>query len=86
MCKNKINKFKKYKSLHEPFLSKKKNIYIYIYVSKVGDLSRGWPEGSLFDSWGVGEGATSFPRLLHFTLDMYLILLSVKQRGIKYHF
>ena len=35
---------------------------------------------------GVGEGATHFPGLLHFTLDTYLILLSVKQEGIKYHF
>ena len=26
-------------------------IYIYIYISKVGDHSRGWPEGSLFDSY-----------------------------------
>ena len=34
----------------------------------------------------VGEGATPFPGLLHFTLDTYLILLSVKQGGIKYHF
>ena len=51
--------------------------------------SRGWPEGSLFDSLlhqGVGEGATPFPGLLHFTLDPYLIMLSVKQGGIKYHF
>ena len=32
------------------------------------------------------EGATPFPGLLHFTFDMYLILLSVKQGGIKYHF
>ena len=58
-------------------------------VSKVGDPSRGWPEGSLFDSLlhqGVGEGATPFPGLLHFTLDPYLIMLSVKQGGIKYHF
>ena len=31
-------------------------------------------------------GATPFPGLLHFTLDPYLILLSVKQGGIKYHF
>ena len=30
--------------------------------------------------------ATPFPGLLHFTLDPYLILLSVKERGIKYHF
>ena len=35
---------------------------------------------------GVGESATPFPELLHFTLDAYLILLSVKQGGIKYHF
>ena len=35
--------------------------------------------------WGVGEGATPFPGLLHFTLDPYLIMLSAKQGGIKYH-
>ena len=34
----------------------------------------------------VGEGATPFPGLLHFTLDPYLKMLSVKQDGIKYHF
>ena len=44
----------------------KSNVYLcvnYIYKSKVGDHSRGWPEGSLFDSLlhqGVGEGATPF--------------------------
>ena len=38
------------------------------------------------DDRGVGEGATPFPGLLHFTLDTYLIFLSVKQGGIKYHF
>ena len=35
---------------------------------------------------GVGEGAIPFPWLLHFTLDPYLILRSVKQGAIKYHF
>ena len=35
---------------------------------------------------GVGEGANPFPRLLHFTLDTYLMMLSIKQRGIKYPF
>ena len=30
-----------------------------------------------------GKGATPFPGLLHFTLDHYLKLLSVKQGGIK---
>ena len=33
--------------------------------------------------WG---GATPFPGFLHFTLDTYLIMLSVKQGGTKYHF
>ena len=35
---------------------------------------------------GVGESATPFLGLHHFTLDPYLIILSVKQGGIKYHF
>ena len=35
---------------------------------------------------GVGEGATPFSGLLHFTLDTHLILLSVKPCIIKYHF
>ena len=30
--------------------------------------------------------ATTSSRLLHFTLDTYLLMLSVKQGGIKYHF
>ena len=71
---------KKFKESSKMYISK---------VSKVGDHSREGPEGSLFDSLlhqGVGEGATPFPGLLHFTLDPYLIRLSVKQGGIKYHF
>ena len=58
-------------------------------VSNAGDHSQGRPEGSLFQLLlhrGVGEGATPFPGLLHFILDTYLILLIVKQGGIKYHF
>ncbi len=31
-------------------------------------------------------GRYSFPGLLYLTLDPYLIMLSVKQGGIKYHF
>ena len=31
-------------------------------------------------------GRYSFPGLLYLTLDQYLIMLSVKQGGIKYHF
>ena len=59
------------------------------YESKVGDRSRGLPQRSLFNSYynrGIGEGATLFPGLLHFTLEMHPIMLSVKQGGIKYHF
>ena len=53
-------------------------LYIYIYnVVVVGDRNQGWPEGSLFNSCRRG---------LHFTLDTYLVILSVKQVGIKYHF
>ena len=35
---------------------------------------------------GVGEGASPFPGLLLFTFDPNLILLSIKQESIKYHF
>ena len=37
-------------------------------------------------NWGVGEGATPFLGLLHFTHDPWLIILSAKPGGIKYHF
>ena len=46
-------------------------------------------EGNLkapFSIIGEGEGVIPFPGLLHFTLDTYLIMLSVKQGGIKYQF
>ena len=56
--------------------------------SKVGDHSWEWPGGSLFNYYYtvVGEIATYFPGLFHFTLDIYFIMLSVKQGDIKYHF
>ena len=60
-----------------------------IYKSKVGDHSGGWPEGSLFNSYYtemLGNGATPFSRLLHFTLDTYLIMLSARQGDTKNHF
>ena len=34
----------------------------------------------------VGVGTNPFQGLLHFTLDTYLIMQNVEQRGIKYHF
>ena len=58
-------------------------------VSKFSDRSRGRSEGSLFNSYYtevlVG-GATPSSRFLYFTLDTYLLMLSVKQGSIKYHF
>ena len=61
--------------------------YIYSKVSKIGDPSRGRSKGSLFINYYtvLGEGATPFTELLHFTFDPYCIMLGVKQRGIKYH-
>ena len=57
-------------------------------VSKVGKFSQGVSECSLFNSYytNVGKDATPFLGSLHFTLHSYLIMLSVKQGGIKYHF
>ena len=45
----------------------------------------GFPKAPFSIGVGVGEGATPFPEFNHFTLDPYLIILSVKQGGIKYH-
>ena len=60
-------------------------LLVILYIkSKAGDCSQGRPEGSFF--CGVEEATTPFPRLLYFTLDTYLIILNVKQRGIKYNF
>ena len=62
-------------------------IYTFKYVlfkvsCKVGNHSRGRPEGSLFNSYYTevyGEGATPFPGLLYCTLDSYLIMLSASK-------
>ena len=52
---------------------------------KLANIVEGDPKGP-FSIAGVGEGVTPFPGLLHFTLDPYLIILSVKQGGITYHY
>ena len=59
-------------------------ILLRVIISKVGDLCRGSPEGSLHR--GLKEGATPFPGLLLFTLDPYFIILSFRQGASKYHF
>ena len=69
-------------------------IYIYIYIDNIklvvklatvveGDLKAPF---SIAITSRCRGGRYSFPGLLHFTLDAYLIMLSVKQGSIKYHF
>ena len=54
-----------------------KTIAVSEWVSKVGDLSWGWPEGSLFNSYYTDvEDATPFAGLLHFILDPHFKVLS----------
>ena len=63
-------------------------IYIYIYILKLAsvvEIDQKAPF-SIATSPKCKGGHYAFPGLLHFTIDMYLILLSIKQGGIKYHF
>ena len=57
-------------------------IYIYIYISKSGPtvvMNNAMVPFSIATAPSYREGATIFLRLLHFTLNPYLIKLSVKQ-------
>ena len=60
---------------------------IMIYV-KLATIVEGNPKApfSIATTPMCRGGRYSFPGLLYFTLDLYLIMLSVKQGGIKYHF
>ena len=61
---------------------------LYVSKSNAGERSRVRPDGFFchkLQHRGVGEGTSPFTGLLHFNLDTYLIMLSVKQEGIKYH-
>ena len=64
--------------------------YIYIYISKVklATIVEGNPKApfSIATTPRCRGGRYSFPGLLYFTLDPYLIMLSVKPGGIRYHF
>ena len=66
-------------------------IYIHIYIKKklkLVTIIEGNPKAPFSRATTpMCRGRRySFPGLLYFTLDPYLIMLSVKQRGIKYHF
>ena len=62
-------------------------LYMYIYSKvKLATIVEGSPKAPFSIATTPRGGRYSFPGLLYFTLDPYLIMLSVKQGGIKYHF
>ena len=66
-------------------------IYIYIYIYEVVScltVVEGHPKASysIVTTLRCRGGCYSFPWIASLTLDPYLIMLSVKQGGIKYHF
>ena len=64
------------------------SIYWGSKVVKLATLVESDPEAlfSIATTLRCRGGCYSFLGLLHFTLDAYLIMLSAKQSGIKYHF
>ena len=76
------------------YTSECSNIYIciclcvYISKAKLATIVEGDPKAPFLIATTprCRGGRYSFPGLLYFTLDPYLIMLSVKQVGIKYHF
>ena len=66
-------------------LSVKQGSIKYYFLSFWYDSTWDWTQVS--QAIGVSSKlATLFPGLLHFTLDTYLLKLSVNQSSIKYHF
>ena len=63
-------------------------MYIYIYKVKLATIVDSDKKAlfSIATTPRCRGGYYSFPWIAHFTLDTYLILLSVKQGCIKYHF
>ena len=65
------------------------HIHVWVCNSyKLATIVEGDPKApfAIATTRGIGKSTTPFAGLLHFTLDPYIILLSVKQGGIKYHF
>ena len=58
---------------------------VFVIKVKLATVIKGNPKVS-FSIATTGEVATPFPDLPHFTRDIHLIVLSVKQGDIKYHF
>ena len=64
------------------------HVYSFLICYKLTTFGKGDPclPFQSLQHRGVGDVATLFPGFLHSTLDTYLIMLSVKQVGIRYHF
>ena len=76
-----IIEFKLFSCLHHRIKISKKKV-------KLATIVEGNPKApfSISTTPMCRGGRYSFPGLLYFTLDPYLIMLSAKQGGIKYHF
>ena len=63
-------------------------IHVCIYILKLATIVEGNPKApfSIATTLRCRGGRYSFPGLLYFTLDPYLLMLSVKQGSIKYQF
>ena len=61
-------------------------IYIYIYIKYSWPIEVKGDTNSPFSITTTLECGTSFSAVLHFTLDMYLIMLSIKQRDYQVPF
>ena len=74
--------------LHTPNSSKNSEVKLAVSKVKWTTLIESDPKApfSIATTMKCRGGHYSFPGLLHFTFDPYLIILSVKQGGIKYHF
>ena len=77
-----------YKDITVPHITHNANVCLRVIKVKVATIVEGDQKApfSIATTPRCRGGRYSFTPLLHFTLDTYLILLSVKQRGIKYHF
>ena len=62
-------------------------IYIYIYIAKLATLVESDPKAPFsIATTPRFRGGHNYQDCSHFTLDPHLIMLCVKQGGIKYHF
>ena len=63
-------------------------MYVYVYKVKLATIVKGGPKAPFSTATipRCREGHYFFPWIAPLYLDTYLLMLSVKQGGIKYHF